>query len=69
MCTVSIKIDETALQALAPELNNEAAIGHWAQELIDQHLREALNEDVETIGVEELRAMLHETVKREYARG
>ena len=38
MCTVSIKIDEAVLRDVLPELNSTAAIGRWAQLLIDQHI-------------------------------
>ena len=37
MCT-SIKIDEAVLRDVLPELNSTAAIGRWAQLLIDQHI-------------------------------
>jgi len=67
MCIVSVKIDENALRTLMPELDSETAICHWAQDLIDWHLKFSLKDDVETMDVEEMRAMLHETVRTEYA--
>ena len=68
MCTVSIDIDEVAIRELLPELDSTAAIRLWAQELIDSRMHQMRLEDEETMDVEELRAMLHETVKKEYAR-
>jgi hypothetical protein len=67
MCTVSIDIDETAIRDLRPELDTTAAIRLWAQELIDLRLQQMQMEDEETMDVEELRAMSHETVRKEYA--
>ena len=68
MCTVSIDIDETAIRDLRPELDTTAAIRLWAQELIDLRLQQMQMEDEETMDVEEVRAMVLETVRREYAR-
>ena len=69
MCTVSIKVDEAAIQDLRPELNTTAAIRSWVQELIDSRLQQMRLEDEETMDVEEVRAMVQETVRKEYARG
>ena len=68
MCTVSIDIDEAVIRDLRPELDTPAAIRLWAQELVDSRLQQLQLEDEETIDVEELRAMLHETVRKEYDR-
>ena len=68
MCTVSIDIDEAIIRDLLPELDTTAAIRLWAQELVDSRVHQMRLEDEETMSVEELRAMLHETVKKEYAR-
>ena len=68
MCTVSIDIDEAVIRDLCPELDTTAAIRLWVQELIDSRVHQLRLEDEETIDVEELRAMLHETVRKEYAR-
>ena len=68
MCTVSIDIDEAVIRDLLPELDSTAAIRLWAQELVDSRVHQMRLEDEETMSVEELRAMLHETVKKEYAR-
>ena len=63
MCTVSIDIDEAVIRDLLPELDTTAAIRLWAQELVDSRVHQMRLEDEETMSVEELRAMLHETVK------
>ena len=68
MCTINIDIDETAIRDLLPELDTTAAIRLWVQELIDSRMHQMRLEDEETMDVEELRAMLHETVRKEYAR-
>ena len=68
MCTISIDIDETAIRDLLPELDTTAAIRLWVQELIDSRMHQMRLEDEETMDVEELRVMLHETVRKEYDR-
>lgn len=95
MCTVNIKVDEASLRNVLPELDSTAAIGRWAQILIDQHIEALTKEyalrqertpedlyglvaddlnvlgeadDTETMTLEEARAMLHKTVREEYAR-
>ena len=68
MCTVSIDIDEAAIRDLHPELDTNAAIRLWAQELINSRLQQLRQEDEETMTVEEARDMWHETVRKEYAR-
>ena len=68
MCTVSINIDEAAIRDVYPELNTTADIRSWVQELIDSRLRQMQLEDEETMDVEEVRAMVLETVRREYDR-
>ena len=68
MCTVSINVDEAAIRDMRPELNTTAAIRSWAQELIDSRLRQMQLEDEETMEVEEVRAMVLETDRREYDR-
>ena len=68
MCTISINVDEAAIRDMRPELNTAAAIRSWAQELIDSRLRQMQLEDEETMDVEEVRAMVLETVRREYDR-
>ena len=68
MCTVSIDIDDAVIRDLRPELDTVAAIRFWAQELIDLRLQQMRLEDEETMSVEDARNMVHETVRREYAR-
>ena len=68
MCTVSINIDEASIRDLRPELNTTAAIRSWVQELIDARLQQIRLEDEETMDVEEARAMILETVSKEYAK-
>ena len=68
MCTVTIDIDEKTLRDVNPNLSDIAAIRRWAQQLIDCRIREMVEEDEETISVEELRAMLHKTIHEEYAK-
>ena len=67
MCTVNIQIDEALLRAVKPELDSTAAIRLWAQELINLRIQELINEDEETMDIEEARAMVHETIRKEYA--
>ena len=68
MCTVSINIDEATIQDVCPELNTTEAIRSWVQELIDSRLRQMRLEDEETMDVEAVRAMVLETVRKEYDR-
>lgn len=68
MCMVSINVDEAALRDMRPEIDSPAAIRLWAQELIDLRLREMRAEDEETMSIEEARAIVHETIRKEYAR-
>ena len=37
MCTVSVKVDEAALRDMMPELDSNAAIRLWVQNLVDTH--------------------------------
>ena len=68
MCTVSIKVNEDVLRDYLPELENTAAIRKWAQMLIDARLRELVEEDTETMSIEEARAMTHAAIREEYAK-
>ena len=52
---------------MMPELDSTAAIRLWAQELVNLRIQELINEDEETMDIEEARAMVHETIKKEYA--
>ena len=40
MCTVSVKVDETVLRNVMPELDSTAAIRLWVQKLVDMHLQQ-----------------------------
>ena len=68
MCSITGNIDEKVLQDLRPDLDNSAAIRQWVQELIDLHIQQMELEDTETMSLEEARAILHKTVREEYAR-
>ena len=68
MCVVSINVDEATLRDMRPELNNAAAIRRWAQELIDQRIRQMEYEDTEAMSIEEARAMVHAAIREEYAK-
>ncbi len=68
MCVVSINVDEATLRDMRPELNNTAAIRRWAQELIDQRIRQMEYEDTGAMSIEEARAMVHAAIREEYAK-
>ena len=68
MCSITVNIDEKVLQDLRPDLDNSSAIRQWVQELIDLHIQQMELEDTETMSLEEARAILHKTVREEYAR-
>jgi len=67
MCTVNIQIDEALLRDVKPELDSTAAIRLWVQELVNLRIQELINEDEETMDIEEARAMVHKTIRKEYA--
>lgn len=69
MCTVSINIDEAAMRQINPLLTNRESIGKWLQHQVDLMIKEMIVEDTETMDVGELRTMLHETIRKEYACG
>lgn len=68
MCTVSVKVNEDVLRGVLPELENTAAIRKWAQMLIDARIRELVEDDIETMSVEEACALTHAAIREEYAR-
>ncbi len=68
MCTVSINIDEATLRRINPLLTSRESISRWLQHQVDLMVEDMIATDNETMDVEELRAMLHETVRKEYAR-
>ena len=67
MCTVTVDIDEKTLRDVNPNLSDVAAIREWVQQLIDSRIREMLEEDTETMSIEEARAMVHAAIHEEYA--
>ena len=68
MCKVSVNIDEVALRNLRPELDSTSAIRAWVQQLIDLRIQQMELEDTETVDLETARAILHQTIREEYAR-
>lgn len=68
MCTVSIHIDEARMRQINPLLTSRESISRWLQHQVDLMIEEMILEDDDTMDVEELRVMLHETVRKEYAR-
>ena len=67
MCTVTVDIDEKTLRDVNPNLSDMEAIREWVQQLIDCRIREMLEEDTETISIEEAREMTLKAVREEYA--
>ncbi len=67
MCTVTVDIDEKTLRDVYPNLSDIAAIREWVQQLIDSRIREMLEEDTETMSIEEARKMTLKAVREEYA--
>ena len=68
MCTVTVDIDERTLRGVNPNLSDMSAIRNWAQKLIDCRIQEMLEEDNETMDIEEARAIVIDTIRREYAK-
>ena len=66
MCKVTVNIDEDLIRSVNPDLTSTAAIRKWAQQLIDSRIQEMQEEEV--VDLETAREMLHETIRREYAR-
>lgn len=67
MCTVTVDIDEKTLRDVNPNLSDTAVIREWVQQLIDCRIREMLEEDAETMSIEEAREMTLKAVREEYA--
>ena len=67
MCTVTVDIDEKTLRDVNPNLSDIAAIREWAQQLLDRSIQEMLEEDSETMSIEEAREMTLKAVREEYA--
>lgn len=68
MCMVSINVNEAELRDMRPELDSTVAIQLWIQQLVDMHMQQMRIEEEKTMDVEELRALLHKTVRDEYAK-
>lgn len=66
MCTVTVNIDENLIRSVNPKLTSTAAIREWAQQLIDYRIQEMQEEEV--VDLETAREILHDTIRREYAR-
>ena len=63
MCTVSIDIDEAAIQQIDPGLTSRERIGQWLQHRVDM----MLNEMTRDMTVEELYYAIEQDVKAIYA--
>ena len=68
MCTVSVKVDETVLREMMPELNSDAAIRQWAQQQFDMFIQELVAHDEATMSIEDALEMTLQAVREEYAR-
>jgi len=68
MCRVTVEVDQEMLRGYNPALDSTAAIRKWAQLLIDQRIQQMEFVDTETMSIEEARAMVHETIRKEYAK-
>lgn len=68
MCRVTVEVDQEVLMGVDPTLDNAAALRKWVQELVNHRTRELVAEDKETMDIEDARAIIHETIRREYAR-
>ena len=67
MCTVNIQVNEALLRNVMPELDSTAAIRLWVQNLINLQIEQLQVEEEETMDIEDARAMVHETIRKEYA--
>ena len=67
MCRVTVEVDQEVLKSMNPALDSTVAIRHWAQQLIDMRIQQMEFEDTETMSIEEARAIIHETIRKEYA--
>ena len=67
MCTVTINIDEATMRQINPSLTSRESIGKWLQHKVDLMIEEIVSQNTDTMDVEELRLMLHETVRKVYA--
>lgn len=67
MCRVTVEVDQEFLVGMDPTLDNAAALRKWVQDLVNHRIRELVAEDMETMDIEDARAMIHETIRKEYA--
>ena len=67
MCTVSVKVNETVLRGMRPELNTTAAIRQWVQQQIDLRIQQMAFNDEATMSIDEAREMTLAAVREEYA--
>jgi len=54
MCTVSVKVNESALRSMRPELNTTAAIRQWVQQQIDLRIQQMVIEQGQNESQEDL---------------
>lgn len=67
MCTVSVKVNETVLRGMRPELNTTAAIRQWVQQQIDLRIQQMAFNDEATMSIDEAREVAQRSIRREYA--
>lgn len=66
MCIVNIKVDDAAIRQINPELTSRESINQWLQQQVDVLIDDLLGCQ-ETLDLETARAMLHDTIRKEYA--
>ncbi len=66
MCTVSIRVNESAMHRINHNLTDSVTIGRWLQRQVDLMI-EQMVEEAETMSLETAREKLHEMVRKEYA--
>ncbi len=66
MCIVNIKVDDAAIRQINPELTSRESINQWLQQQVDVLIDDLLGCQ-ETLDLETVRAMLHDTIRKEYA--
>ena len=68
MCAVCVKVDETVLRNMMPELDSPAAISQWAQQQIGMLMQETIAQGDTTMSIEDALWMTLQAVREEYAR-
>ena len=68
MCAVCVKVEETVLRNMMPELDSAAAISQWAQQQIDTLMPEMVAQGNATMSIEDALEMTLQAVREEYAR-